>query len=201
VYVPYTTVQKKLQRVTYINDITISAESSGVIKKVVDDVSQLLRVRHKIMPGDDDDFMARTLEEMAALRTQATQTMTYLLASIAGVSLLVGGIGIMNIMLVVVTERTREIGIRKALGATRRIILMQFLTEAIVLCVVGGLLGAAAGMGGAFVFHQSFGWATNVGLDAIVIAVAFSGAIGVMFGVWPAMRAARLDPIEALRFE
>jgi putative ABC transport system permease protein len=124
-----------------------------------------------------------------------------LLAGIASVSLLVGGIGIMNIMLVSVTERTKEIGIRKALGATRFNILAQFLIEAVVLCLFGGLLGAGFGMGSALIMHQAFGWNTVVGLNSILLAFAFSGTVGVLFGVWPARRAARLDPIEALRFE
>jgi putative ABC transport system permease protein len=201
VYVPYTTVQKKLQRVTYINDITISANSGPEVKKVVEDVSQLLRVRHKIMPGDDDDFMARTLEEMAALRTQATQTMTYLLASIAGVSLLVGGIGIMNIMLVSVTERTREIGLRMSLGAKGRDVLLQFLVEAVVLSLIGGIIGIGLGFGISRGLTQFLEWPTAVEPNAVGVAFGFAALTGIYFGFYPARKASALDPIEALRFE
>jgi putative ABC transport system permease protein len=201
VYVPYTTVQKKLQRVTYINDITISAVSQPQISKVVEDIKIVLRTRHKTTGPDDDDFMVRTLEEMAALRTQATETMTYLLAGIAAVSLLVGGIGIMNIMLVSVTERTREIGLRMSLGAKGRDVLLQFLVEAVVLGLIGGTIGIGVGFAISQVLTTYVGWATLVEPYAVVIAFSFSAAIGVIFGFYPAWKASRLDPIDALRFE
>ena len=201
VLVPYTTVQKKLMGIQHIHNITISATTAAEAIPVADRIVALLRTRHKLMPGDTDDFMVRTLEEMAAVRSEATQTMTYLLASIAGVSLLVGGIGIMNIMLVSVTERTREIGIRKALGATRSAILLQFLIEAVVLCCLGGLIGIAVGSGGATLLSNLFQWNTKISPAAIALAFAFSAVVGLIFGVWPARRAATLDPIVALRYE
>jgi putative ABC transport system permease protein len=202
IYVPFTTVQKKLQRVTYINDMTVSAQSQGDIAKVSEDIKNVLRVRHKIVNSpDEDDFMVRTLEEMAALRTQATETMTYLLAGIAAVSLLVGGIGIMNIMLVSVTERTREIGLRMSLGAKGRDVLLQFLVEAVVLGLIGGCIGIGTGFGISQILTNFVGWPTAVEPYAVIIAFSFSAAIGVIFGFYPAWKASRLDPIDALRFE
>ncbi|MGQ0571764.1 MAG: ABC transporter permease, partial [Armatimonadota bacterium] len=156
---------------------------------------------HQIANGDADDFMVRTMEEMASVRVQATETMTALLASIAGVSLLVGGIGIMNIMLVSVTERTREIGIRKAIGARRQDILLQFLVESVALSVTGGVIGVGLGIVGSRLINQFAGWATLLSMQAIVLAFAFAVAVGVFFGLYPAQRAATLDPIEALRHE
>src|SRR5712692_9722282 len=147
IFVPYTTVMKKLRGITFIQQVTVSAASASETTKVADTIATLLRVRHKIQPGDPDDFMVRTMEEMASVRKEATQTMTALLASIAGVSLLVGGIGIMNIMLVSVTERTREIGLRMAIGARGRDVLLQFLVEAVVLSLFGGGIGIALGFG------------------------------------------------------
>jgi putative ABC transport system permease protein len=201
IYVPYTTVMKKLQRTTFIQNITVSAESAGTIKKVADDIATLLRARHKILPGESDDFMVRTLEEIAALRTQATETMTYLLAGIAGVSLLVGGIGIMNIMLVSVTERTHEIGLRLSIGARGRDVLMQFLVEAMVISLLGGLIGIAVGFGLSRGLTQFLEWPTSVSPDAVALAFAVTGFTGIFFGFYPARKAAGLDPIEALRYE
>ena len=146
-FTPYTTVMKKMRGITFIQQVQVSAASAGEVAAVADRISSLLRVRHKIQPGDPDDFMVRTIEEMANVRKEATQTMTALLASIAGVSLLVGGIGIMNIMLVSVTERTREIGLRMAIGARGRDVLLQFLVEAVVLSLFGGGIGIALGFG------------------------------------------------------
>jgi putative ABC transport system permease protein len=198
---PYTTVMKKLRGVTFIQNVQVSATSAGEVPVVADRIASLLRVRHKIQPGDPDDFMVRTLEEMANVRKEATQTMTALLASIAGVSLLVGGIGIMNIMLVSVTERTREIGLRMAIGARGRDVLLQFLVEAVVLSLFGGGIGIALG----FAVSQGVtvwqGWPTVVSADAVAIAFGFAAAIGVFFGFYPARKAAALDPIDALRFE
>ncbi len=147
------------------------------------------------------DFTIRNSSDLVETFNAATQTFTMLLAGIAGISLIVGGIGIMNIMLVSVTERTREIGVRKALGATRKAILYQFLIEALVLCVMGGILGVLVGFGGAEVLTRTQGWETVVSADVVITAVLFSAAIGLFFGIWPAQRAAKLDPIDALRYE
>jgi len=165
------------------------------------DIDRGLRREHKIAPGSDVDFTVRNSAELLETANEATATFTLLLAGIAAISLLVGGIGIMNIMLVSVTERTREIGIRKALGATRNAIMFQFLVEATVLCGMGGVLGVAAGIGGSRAMTRIANWETAVSGDAIVVALAFSIAIGLFFGIWPARRAARLDPIDALRYE
>ena len=199
VYVPYTTVMKKLRGITYVQNITVSAASAADTAPTADRIATLLRTRHKIV--DEDDFMVRTMEEMASVRVQATETMTALLASIAGVSLLVGGIGIMNIMLVSVTERTREIGLRLAIGARGRDVLMQFLVEAIVLSMVGGSIGIALGLGLSEGVTLWMSWPTKVSPEAVAVAFVFAAVTGVFFGFYPARKAAALDPIDALRFE
>jgi putative ABC transport system permease protein len=201
VFVPFTTVQKKFRGVTFVQNVTVSAASPDNIKKVATSIEELLRVRHKIQQGDNDDFMVRTLEDIAAVRTEATKTMTALLASIAGVSLLVGGIGIMNIMLVSVTERTREIGLRLAIGAKGRDVLLQFLVEAIVISLLGGTIGIGLGFGLSRGLTRFLQWPTFVSADAVAISFGFAAAIGIFFGFYPARKASALDPIEALRYE
>jgi putative ABC transport system permease protein len=201
VFVPYTTAQRKLMGITYLNNVTVSAVSAATTLQVADAIGGMLRVRHKILPGDPDDFMVRTLEEMANVRTEATKTMTALLAAIAGVSLLVGGIGIMNIMLVSVTERTREIGLRLAIGARGRDVLLQFLVEAVVISLVGGAIGIMLGFGLSKGLTHGLQWPTSVSPNAVAIAFGFSAITGIFFGFYPARKAARLDPIDALRYE
>jgi putative ABC transport system permease protein len=201
IFVPYTTVMKKLRGITNIQMVSVSAISAGETTRVADNIATLLRTRHKIQQGEPDDFMVRTMEEMASVRKEATQTMTALLASIAGVSLLVGGIGIMNIMLVSVTERTREIGLRMAIGARGRDVLLQFLVEAVVLSLFGGGIGIALGFGLARGVTLLQGWPTAVSPNAVVVAFGFAAITGVFFGFYPARKAAALDPIDALRFE
>ena len=200
IFVPYTTVIKKLQGQQHIQRIQVSAATSDVAP-VAASITEALRVRHKLMPGDPDDFMVRTLEEMAAVRSETARTMGTLLAAIAGVSLLVGGIGIMNIMLVSVTERTREIGLRMAIGARGKDVLLQFLVEAVVLSLFGGIIGIAFGFGLAEAAERFLQWPTTIPANAIGMAFGFAAATGVFFGFYPARKAARLDPIEALRFE
>jgi len=196
---PYTTVMKKIKGQTWLDDILMSATSAAVVDQAEEDITALLRERHHIR--GDDDFNLRHPTEIAEAVKQSTQTMEALLAAIASVSLLVGGIGIMNIMLVSVTERTREIGLRQAVGARGRDVLRQFLVEAVILSLIGGAIGIALGMAGARTIADSFHWPTRVSPNAIAVAFMCSAAIGVFFGYYPARQAARLDPIEALRFE
>ena len=198
---PYTTVMKKIKGQTWLDDILCSATSAGVVDEAEQEIAALLRQRHHLQPGADDDFNLRHPTEIAEAVKQSTNTMEALLAAVASVSLIVGGIGIMNIMLVSVTERTREIGLRQAVGARGRDVLRQFLVEAVMLSLIGGALGIGLGTLGARIIAESFQWPTRVSSDAIAIAFGCSAAIGVFFGYYPARRAARLDPIEALRFE
>ena len=203
ILVPYTTVQKKLRGRdgTNISGMTISAASPDQMEEISAQITAVLREQHRLIPGDDDDFMLRTQEDMASMRTGMTETMTGLLAGIAGVSLVVGGIGIMNIMLVSVTERTREIGLRMAVGAKGRDVLFQFLVEAVVLSLVGGLFGVALGFGLSEGVTRLLQWPTAVPANAVALAVGFAATTGIFFGFYPARKAARLDPIESLRFE
>jgi putative ABC transport system permease protein len=199
--VPYTTVQKRLTGQDFLREITIQADKGVDLKEMVAQVQTLLRERHNIPPGGDDDFLVRTLDEMAGVLTQTTDTMTYLLAGIAAVSLLVGGIGIMNIMLVSVTERTREIGLRLSVGARDLDVLLQFLTEAMVLSLAGGAIGVALGYGASKMMTRIMQWSTLVTLDAVLLSFGCAAAIGIFFGFYPARKAAGLDPIDALRYE
>jgi putative ABC transport system permease protein len=201
VFVPYTTAQKKLMGVTYLRNIFVAAQSTDQAAQVADDIQRLLRLRHAIAPGHSDDFRVRTLEEIAALRTRTTRTMTALLSAVAAVSLIVGGIGVMNIMLVSVAERTREIGLRLAVGARERDVRTQFLVEALLLSVSGGLLGVALGFLLAKALTQLFAWPTAIGPLTALATFTFSAAVGIVFGWHPARRAARTDPIAALHYE
>ena len=201
IFAPYTTVQKKLQGQQHINNITVSAANAGHGPGRRARSARRCALRHKLVAGDPDDFMVRTLEEMASVRTETTQTMTMLLAAIAGVSLLVGGIGIMNIMLVSVTERTREIGLRMAIGARGRDVLLQFLVEAIVISLFGGLIGIGLGFALSLGSSDLPAWPTSIPAGWIAMAFGFAAVTGVFFGFYPARKAAGLDPIEALRFE
>ena len=200
VLAPYTTVQKKLQGQQHINNITVASDTPDTAS-VVPAITEALRLRHKLQAGEPDDFTVRTQEEIASLRTETTRTMTVLLAAIAGVSLVVGGIGIMNIMLVSVTERTREIGLRMAIGARGRDVLLQFLVEAIVISLFGGLIGIGLGFALSMGIERFAQWPTSIPADWIGVAFGVAAATGVFFGFYPARKAARLDPIEALRFE
>ena len=201
VFVPFTTVQKKLMGVQHVTNITVSAENGVPLDTLSEQIAALLRTRHRIQPGADDDFLVRTLEEMASVLTSTTNTMTYLLAGIAAVSLIVGGIGIMNIMLVSVTERTREIGLRLAVGARDVDVLMQFLVESIVLSLAGGAIGIALGFGISSGVQRVMQWSAVVTPGAVAMSFGVAAAIGVFFGFYPARKAARLNPIDALRYE
>jgi len=201
VLVPITTGRFRLFGSDRLRSISVLAESEEKIPDAMADIQRVLRREHRLVQGRPDDFQIRSQADFLNTLGETTQVFTYLLSGIAAVSLLVGGIGIMNIMLVSVTERTREIGIRKALGATRSNILLQFLIEAVVLCLLGGLVGALVGSGGATAMSRFFNWNTIISTEAIAAAFVFSAVVGVVFGVWPARRAASLDPIVALRYE
>jgi len=201
IIVPYTTVQKRLTGQDFLREITVQAETGVDLQEMVAQIQALLRERHNIPPGGDDDFLVRTLDEMAGVLTQTTNTMTYLLAGIAAVSLLVGGIGIMNIMLVSVTERTREIGLRLSVGARDLDVLLQFLTEAMVLSLAGGAIGVILGYAASKMMTRIMSWSTLVTLDAVLLSFGCAAAIGIFFGFYPARKAAGLDPIDALRYE
>jgi putative ABC transport system permease protein len=201
IYAPYTTVQRKISGITWVQFINASAISPVASVAAVAPITSLLRERHRIRSGDDDDFFVRTQSEVADLMNQTQSVMTMLLGGIASVSLLVGGIGIMNIMLVSVTERTREIGVRMAVGATESDVQRQFLVEAVTLSMMGGAIGILIGLVGSALISNFLSWPTLVSVRAIVTAAIFSAAVGIFFGYYPARKAARLDPIEALRYE
>jgi putative ABC transport system permease protein len=200
-YIPLSTAQLRVFGEDRVGNISVQAVSAQQVDAAINEVDAVLRREHRLRPAEQSDFTIRNQTTLLETFQATTRTFAFLLAGIALVSLLVGGIGIMNIMLVSVTERTREIGVRKALGARKRDILLQFLIEALALCLVGGFLGVLVGVGGAMALQRMAGWNTAISPDSIVLAFGFSAAVGVFFGLWPARRAARLDPIEALRYE
>jgi putative ABC transport system permease protein len=201
VMIPYTTMQKRLMRITWVQSIVVRAVNAERVQEAEEQITLLLRQRHRIGEGREDDFTVRNLSDIAEAAQSTARVMAILLGSVAGISLLVGGIGIMNIMLVSVTERTREIGIRMAVGARSRDIMLQFLVEAVVMAATGGLIGIILGIGSSEVLKEWAQWPTLVSPTIVAVAFIFSGAVGVFFGFYPARKAANLDPIEALRYE
>lgn len=201
ILIPLTTAQERVLGITYLHSISVQAQNADEINQVQQDIMELLRSRHRLAAAMPDNFTVRNLAAVMATAEETTQSITLLLGNIAAISLLVGGIGIMNIMLVSVTERTREIGIRKALGATYWNILLQFLIEAVVIGVTGGLIGIGLGVGASLAISAVAGWNTVVSVFSIGLAFGFSMFVGLFFGIYPARKAALLDPIEALRYE
>ena len=201
IILPYTTAQKKLKGVTWLDDILCSAISQDAVKTAGKQVGALLRERHRLRAEEPDDFNVRNPEDVIRAQLEASRTLTVLLIAIASISLLVGGIGIMNVMLVSVTERTREIGVRVAVGATEEAIQLQFLGESIILSLVGGAAGVLVGVVASVFVGRMLQWPMQLAPEAILLAVVFSVAVGVFFGFYPARKASRLDPIEALRYE
>jgi putative ABC transport system permease protein len=201
ILMPYTTVQKKIKGVAWLDDILCSAVSPEAVKPAGQLATALLRDRHHLRPEEEDDFNIRNPEDIIQAQLAASRTLTVLLVAIASISLLVGGIGIMNVMLVSVTERTREIGVRLAVGATEQAVQLQFLAESVMLSLVGGAAGVLLGFVGSMLVGQMLGWTLEVSPQAVLVAALFSAAVGVFFGYYPARKAALLDPIEALRYE
>lgn len=204
IIVPFSTAERKVLGTPFLGAvgiILVVTQTRYDIPAVVSDIKDLLRTRHRLYDADEDDFTIRTMEDIEKTVSRASRTMMLMLMSIASISLLVGGIGIMNILLVSVTERTREIGLRMAVGAKRRHILLQFLVEAIIMTVIGGMLGVAAGIGGARLLTKMVGWPTIISSQAVLTAFLFSVAVGLFFGLYPANKASKLNPIEALHYE
>ncbi len=201
ILIPLNTARFRVLGTDRIRSISVLAQSEEKIPEAMAEIQKILRREHRLPREKDDDFTIRNQADFLTTFAETSKVFGSLLAGIAAVSLVVGGIGIMNIMLVSVTERTREIGVRKALGATGNNILFQFLIEAVVLCILGGAIGVAVGSGGAYALSKVFAWNTSISSQSVVMAFAFSAAVGLVFGVWPARRAAKLDPIQALRYE
>jgi putative ABC transport system permease protein len=201
IVIPVSTAMHKVRGVSWLDDIYASVDSSDDIPIAQDQIARLLRQRHRIRWNQPDDFNIRSPQDVLNAQEQTSQAFTFMLASIASVSLLVGGIGIMNIMLVSVTERTREIGVRMAVGATERDVQIQFLLESVMVSMLGGVAGILSGILGSVLFARGLGWTMSVSVWSIFLATLFSAAIGVFFGYYPARKAAALDPIEALRYE
>jgi putative ABC transport system permease protein len=206
IFIPLSTAKKRVLGGRYLGGkavavIFVKVREAGLVSEAERQVKQLLRQRHRLRPDQDDDFFIRNISEFLEARAQSSRAMALLLAAVASVSLIVGGIGIMNIMLVSVTERTREIGLRLAIGARGRDILTQFLIEAVTLSLIGGLIGIALGVGGAVAMSMFGEWPMIVEINSVILAFGFAAAVGVFFGFYPARKAARLDPIEALRYE
>ena len=201
VIVPLQTAQKRLLGLDFFTNINVQVADVSLMEQVSMDIEQVLRRSHKLTGQEENDFAIRNQSDIMATRTETAKTLTWLLASVAFVSLMVGGIGIMNIMLVSVTERTREIGVRRALGARRRDVMAQFLTEAVTLSLVGGLIGIGLGVGATVLMSKLAGWSTLISSGSILLAFIFSATVGIFFGLYPAKKAASLDPIEALRYE
>ena len=201
IMIPISTAMRRILGVTNIRSISLEGKSAELMTQATDEVTQLLRKRHKIPDGEDDDFIVRNQAEFMEMADETSRVFTMLLGGIASVSLLVGGIGIMNIMLVSVTERTREIGIRKALGARRNDIMLQFLIESLVLSLLGGAVGVLFGMMGSVLVGSLTGWNVTVSLQSVILSFTFAALVGVFFGLYPARQASGLDPIEALRYE
>jgi putative ABC transport system permease protein len=201
VWIPLSTAQFRVTGNEFVETISAKVSDTSTVPMAMLEIERVLRREHGVLPGKDNDFAIMNRKQFAESRQEATQVFTYLLAGIAGVSLVVGGIGIMNIMLVTVTERTREIGVRKALGATKGNILLQFLVESTILCLLGGLIGLALGAATSALLARYAGWQTVVTSTSAIMAFGFSAAVGMVFGIWPAKRAAALDPIDALRHE
>ena len=201
IYIPLSTAQFRIIGTDRVNNINVQARSAKDMTAAMVEIDRVLRRERRIAPGSPSDFTIRNQASLLSTFEETARTFTFLLAGIAVVSLVVGGIGIMNIMLVSVTERTREIGVRKALGARKRDIMLQFLIESLVLCIAGGIIGLAGGVGGAYAMSKLANWNTAISPEIIGIAVGFSAFIGVFFGLWPARRAASLDPIVSLRYE
>jgi len=201
VVVPYSTAMKHITGQNYLNEIDVKLKDKEDSKAIMEKITELLRRRHRIREGDESDFTVRNQAEMVEMASDVTRTFTILLGGIAAISLLVGGIGIMNIMLVNVTERTREIGIRKAIGARDRDILRQFLIESILVCGIGGILGIGLGFAGAEAFNRFSEYRASVEFYSVIIAFVSASSAGIFFGYYPARRAARLNPVEALRYE